>query len=78
MCNCCPSLRKFSYSYVDRHDGRRLCQQPPEAVMQNAKFSEGVWGWATCSRCGYEPEDELEFTTYDGFVSHCETVADPL
>lgn len=78
MCRCCPSLLKFSYAFTDRYSGARRTQQCAEAVLQNAKFSLDVYGWATCSRCGDEPEDELVWSTYDEFVSHRETIADPL
>ncbi|ATW58213.1 hypothetical protein HOS47_gp08 [Pseudomonas phage uligo] len=78
MCNCCPSLLKFVYAFTDRYTGARRYQQPADAVLQDAKFSLSVYGWATCSRCGDEPEDDLEWTTYDEFVSHRETVEDPL
>uniref|UniRef100_A0AAU6VZS3 Uncharacterized protein n=1 Tax=Pseudomonas phage Ulina01 TaxID=3138549 RepID=A0AAU6VZS3_9CAUD len=73
---CCPSLLKFSYAATSRYTGATIVTSDPHLILDEAKFSLGVSGYGVCTRCGHEVED-LEWDRPD-FVSHCETINDPL
>lgn len=74
---CCSSLLSFTYSYIDKLDGSHQLTRSAADVRKWGHLNRGVTGYAVCSGCGHEPED-FEWETPDEFVSHCETVKDPL
>lgn len=77
MCRCCPSLLNFAYSYMDRLTHKPEFTGCHVTVLDNAKFGSGIFACAVCTRCGHELED-LEWLDREAFVSHCETINDPL
>ncbi|AWD90685.1 hypothetical protein [Pseudomonas phage Achelous] len=67
----------YSYAFTDKHTGKHALSRDRNEVRQFGKLVYGVTGYGVCSRCGHEVED-IEWETPDEFVSHCETMDDPL
>ncbi|AWD90593.1 hypothetical protein [Pseudomonas phage Njord] len=67
---------RIGYAFTDKIGGTLALSNDHQFVLKWADLSHGVTGAGVCSRCGFEPDD-YEWDR-SSFVSHCETMNDPL